>query len=477
MLKPVIYLFTVLIIISPLALPSLSTWTPLVKSSSANSVGIANWSVVEQVMYTTKPAEVYSGIDVVGNGLVVGVGTDQSSHPFTTCLFAYGLGDSALRYSSCKPFDGVGLYDVYSPWRNGSALMVGWRDPGSMKNSGVFVYQFDYPYRSLKMIVTYDDPDHDDETMTSVIGYGDYIITAGKVTGIDRITMIYVFKKMGGEYRFYNNIPNAGDIIFRHDINGEPAIYSALVVNGNTEIYRIDPGGGASIVDTIRGDIPTVFRSTLMVGNDVLGVTDRGNGTISLWTPETGVFYTYHYNHGFNSVSRRASHYGDNYALIYGYNNKQSYTGPIYATDLNHYDSRIGRNDWRLKWSSYAPILLTRGYAIVSAAKGLGDSVISIYNVKTTPQQEPTSTTTTTHESTVTSQSTTPTPSPTTSTQSQPNTSSESSTTTKGQETASTNGHGEANNGSGSGVGLIVAVALIAAIFGALASYIIFRRR
>lgn len=393
--KIMYYLMLLLLVISIMQLTIVYSYQEKHFASSAND-SIGNWSVVEQVFYLRNGAEVFSGMDRIGANLVMGVGTDQTPTPDVSCIFAYYLGDTQPRRLNCRYTDGVGLYDAYSPWRNGSALVVGWRDPMSGKPSGIFVYRYDYEADELVPLIAMDDPDFESETMTWIIGFNNYVVTSGKVTGTGRMPAIYVFKYEDNDWKLVHRITNLGAIILRNDdTDGNPRIYTARIENNTAKIYRINlETGDYEEAGEVEGSLLTVFRSTLVVGKDVLGVTDKDTGVIKLWSPDRGVFYQHKLQHGFDGVSIRGSHYGSNYALVYGRNVVNQWKGPVYMTDLKNTDRKFGGIDWRLKWTDMAPILITKSYAVISTARGLGDTALAVYNIKTTRQAQPTTTTT-----------------------------------------------------------------------------------
>ena len=179
----------------------------------------------------------------------------------------------------------------------------------------------------------------------------------------------------------------------------------------------------------------TVFRSTDIVGKDILGVTSTETGTVKLWDPDKGIFEQYTLKNNFTYVSLKGSHYGDSYSLIYGFNKAGSWTGPIYITNLANYDSQIGTDAYRLKWSKYAPSILTNNYLVASSAYGYKDGVIMAYSVEL---QAPTTTTTTTTTTSTTTTTTTESTS-TTTTQQTTTTTQETGTTTSGETTTQTN--------------------------------------
>ncbi len=375
------------------------------------SMNVNPWGVSEQVFYKSSGAEVYSGIERISENFVIGVGSEQSANPDIGCWFIYAIGDTLLRRDKCKEFNGIGFYDVYSPWRNGSALVVGWRDPSSLEPSGVFVYRYDASTDKFTNIITYDDPDYSDERMTMIIGFTDpeMIVVAGSVYN-DNISVsikaIYGFKHTGQSWTLAWRIVNHGSLIFRNDNNGEQRLYSVEKGNGVVIVSEISLSDGSiHVVASIDGLYPTIFHSIDVIGNDVLGVTNSDDNTIKLWTPVEGVFYTYKLKENYNSISVKASHYGENYALIYGYNNKDQWKGPVYVTNLAGMDRGIGKYDWRLKWSTYAPTLLLKNYLVASTARGFSQGIITVYELNNIV--EPTTTSQTTTQST-TSNSQTP---------------------------------------------------------------------
>ncbi len=470
-----ILVFISIAILTPLPIPATHILNNY--STMGSTIDTGNWSIVEQVFYKTGPVEVYTGLERVSNDMVVGVGADQTAEPDTACIFLYHIGDTVPYKMDCKPNDGIGLYDIYSPWRNGSALVVGWRDPVSLKPSGIFIYRYDVEGYSLKPLISYDDPLFDDERMNMIIGFDNTIIVSGKVyerTWGDRIPMVYIFKYEDGEWRLEDSISRKGSIIFRNDDpSGNPRIFLLVKEEGNIKIFRIDTStGGVEDFDTVKGERITIFHSVGAIGKDVLGVTE--GSTIKLWSPDRGVFYQYTFKNGFNSVSVKASRLGDNYALIYGYNNMNGYKGPVYMTNLVDLDRKFGKDDWRIKWNTYAPILITNNYLVASTAKGLGDGIITVYQVKTIKPTTTTTTTTTTQTTESTTETTTQ------------NTQTQQSTTTRTQETT---GQGTTHTSSmenkttitvtasGSDTFIIVGLSIaLIAVIGLLVFFIIKRR-
>ncbi len=225
-----------------LLLPLMSTVSNGISQPVIGS--LYGWTNLNHILDNTTRAEVFSGLELAYKDIVVGVGPDHSAYPHKGCFVVYHLGDDSPSFMECLYLAGIGMYDAYSPWRNGSVLLTGWRDPNSGFYSAVFVFTFNAYDTMLTTIIDYDDPDYSDEEMTMVLGYDDTIIVSGKVTGTTKTPAIYIFRYENGSWQMKHRITDKGNIIFRNDDGDTPRVFVANITENKVKIYKIDPGSG-----------------------------------------------------------------------------------------------------------------------------------------------------------------------------------------------------------------------------------------